>query len=236
MDKGVKVDKEVVLFDIHLWLQEQLVISGAKGFVVGMSGGIDSSVVAALCKKTESNTLGIFMPCGFTPEDAFEDAKEVANKFNIEFLFRSLDKSYREMILSLGVLEENPDEDGMHVANIKPRLRMITLYYFANKNNFLVAGTGNKTEEVLGYFTKYGDGGVDILPIGDFLKTEVKELARFLDIPERIITKPPTAGLWEGQTDEKEIGMSYENIDKILTKMENSEHKRNTPPTFMHFE
>ncbi|MFN3966799.1 MAG: NAD(+) synthase, partial [Endomicrobiia bacterium] len=123
--------------------------------------------------------------------------------------------------------------------NLKPRLRMLVLYYFANKLNYLVAGTGNKSEIMMGYFTKYGDGGVDILPIGDLLKKDVIQLARKLEIPERIINKKPSAGLWPGQTDEEEMGITYKKLDKILesksknSKIENiikkTEHKRKPP-------
>jgi NAD+ synthase len=105
-------------------------------------------------------------------------------------------------------------------ANLKPRLRMITLYYFANKLNYLVCGTGNKTELSVGYFTKYGDGGVDLLPIGDLLKRQVRQLARELKVPEYIITKAPTAGLWPGQTDEGEMGITYPELDDILERIE----------------
>ncbi|MHC1587128.1 MAG: NAD(+) synthase, partial [Candidatus Syntropharchaeia archaeon] len=114
---------------------------------------------------------------------------------------------------------EYAGERDLASANVKPRLRMTTLYYFANKMNYLVAGTGNKSELSIGYFTKYGDGGVDILPIGHLLKTEVRELAKKLGIPEKIIKKIPSAGLWEGQTDEGEIGMSYESLDRILSSI-----------------
>jgi NAD+ synthase len=103
------------------------------------------------------------------------------------------------------------------IANLKPRLRMLTLYYFANKLNYLVVGTGNKSELTMGYFTKYGDGGVDILPLGDLLKTEINKLAAELGVPREIIDKPPSAGLWAGQTDEGEMGITYAELDKILS-------------------
>jgi len=105
-------------------------------------------------------------------------------------------------------------------ANLKPRLRMLTLYYYANNLNYLVAGTGNKSELMVGYFTKYGDGGVDILPIGGLVKAKVRELAEELGIPKEIIDKPPSAGLWDGQTDEEEIGITYEDLDKGILALE----------------
>jgi NAD+ synthase len=113
-----------------------------------------------------------------------------------------------------------PEGDRIALGNIKARLRMIVLYYHANIHNYLVCGTGNKTEIALGYFTKYGDGACDLLPLGDLPKTEVRELARVLEIPEAIITKVPSAGLWAGQTDEAEIGFTYEEIDRALKKIE----------------
>lgn len=142
-----------------------------------------------------------------------------------------------------------PRGNNLAYANLKPRLRMLALYYFANNFNYLVCGTGNKSELRVGYFTKYGDGGVDILPIGNLLKKQVKALARELKIPGQIIAKPPTAGLWPGQTDEGEMGLLYSELDDILERLESnnkhilsrkkvgkvkeminrSEHKRNLP-------
>ena len=160
------------------------------------------------------------------------------------------DRVYDAFVYLLNEKEKGKKESyKLAEANLKPRLRMITLYYFANKLNYLVAGTSNRSELKIGYFTKYGDGGADILPLGNLLKNQVKELAKYLDIPEKIINKPPSAGLWVGQTDEKEIGMSYNLLDKYLKtgklnnkiiekkiqdKIIKSSHKRTTPakPTF----
>jgi NAD+ synthase len=131
-------------------------------------------------------------------------------------------------------------------ANVKPRLRMTSLYFFANSLNYFVAGTGNRSEITLGYFTKYGDGGVDLLPIGHLLKSEVRALARELGVPNPVIEKAPTAGLWMGQTDEGEMGFSYEDLERYLVEgapavpetvakrieelRRTSEHKRALPP------
>ncbi|MCK4307002.1 NAD(+) synthase, partial [candidate division WOR-3 bacterium] len=114
-------------------------------------------------------------------------------------------------------------------ANLKPRLRMLILYYFANKLNYLVAGTGNKSELTVGYFTKYGDGGVDILPLGGLLKTQVIELAKELKIPQKIIEKVPSADLWKGQTDEGELGISYAELDKIILAIESGNSETTDP-------
>ncbi|MHC1567401.1 MAG: NAD+ synthase [Candidatus Syntropharchaeia archaeon] len=198
------------------WIRNKVEDAGAKGVVVGMSGGLDSSVVAVLCKKA-TNVLGLIMPCFTNPED-IEDAKSVANLFEIPTRVVDLTPVFEKLFFQLEGREYTGERD-LASANVKPRLRMTTLYYFANKMNYLVAGTGNKSELSIGYFTKYGDGGVDILPIGHLLKTEVRELAKKLGIPEKIIKKIPSAGLWEGQTDEGEIGMSYESLDRILSSI-----------------
>ena len=115
----------------------------------------------------------------------------------------------------------------MAVANIKPRLRMITLYYYAQQKNYLVLGTTNRTELTIGYFTKHGDGGSDLLPLGGLVKWQVRELARYLEVPEVVIDKPPSAGLWEGQTDEGEIGLSYEELDRFILTGQGSDQVKN---------
>jgi NAD+ synthase len=157
------------------------------------------------------------MPCESNPQDK-EDAIIVAEKFAIDYEVANLEEVYHDL------LEEIKKEDNkLAEANIKPRLRMSTLYYYANLNNYLVVGTDNKSELTLGYFTKYGDGGIDLAPLGDLVKTEVREVARVLGVSEEIITKAPSAGLWDGQTDENELGVSYEEIDKYILTGEGEE-------------
>jgi len=211
---------------ISKWIRERVKDAGAKGVVLGMSGGLDSSVTAVLCKKAfPDTTLGLILPCFSSKEDV-EHAKMVAKKFAIETKETDISDIFK---FFLNALEEREydrnvnEEIDIAVANLKPRIRMICLYYFANKLNYLVVGTGNKSELAVGYFTKYGDGAVDILPLGDLLKTEERKLAEWLDIPKEIIKKVPSAGLWAGQTDESEIGMSYDALDRILLAMESGD-------------
>ncbi len=183
---------------------------------MGLSGGIDSSVVASLAKEAvgNNNVLGLFMPCQSYPRD-LKDAKIMAKKLGIRTKTINLSPVYNSLIKLL------PKADSLAKSNLKPRLRMLVLYYFANKLNYLVCGTGNKSELMVGYFTKYGDGGCDILPIADLLKAQVIKLAKELGVPEHIIAKPPSAGLWSGQTDEAEIGITYTELDEILWRMVN---------------
>ena len=209
------------------WIREKVKEADAEGVVVGMSGGLDSSVVAVLCKKAFPDTaLGLILPCFSLKEDV-EHARMVAKKFEIETKEIDLSNIFKSFLNTLEErgygIEDKKSEMDIPVANLKPRLRMICLYYFANKLNYLVVGTGNKSELSVGYFTKYGDGAVDLLPLGDLLKTEERELAQELDIPEAIIDKVPSAGLWEGQTDESELGMSYDVLDKTLLAMESGD-------------
>ena len=225
------------------WIENKVISAKAKGVVIGLSGGIDSAVLAILCKKVfPDNTLALIMPCHSLNKD-IEHAVSFAKKYDIYYKIIDLSKIYDSFISLLDGKKKNINFK-LEKANIKPRLRMITLYYFANKLNYIVVGTGNKSEITIGYFTKYGDGGVDILPLGNLLKSQVIELAKYLEIPHEIIQKPPSAGLWEGQTDEEEIGISYKQLDeylrtgklnnkmiekKIQDKINKSAHKRTIP-------
>ena len=236
------------------WLRQRADDAGARGFVFGLSGGIDSAVVARLCQMAApQRVLGVLLPCYSHPQDE-EDARLVASTFSIPIVRIELDatfdalteslqspiKGLPKQVESLDIKQQMPD------ANVKPRLRMAALYFIANSLNYLVVGTGNRCELVLGYFTKYGDGGVDLLPIGGLLKSEVRAMARDLGVPDRVIEKPPTAGLWVGQTDEAEMGFSYDTLEAYLVKgasavdraiaaridrlQKVSDHKRALPP------
>jgi len=237
-------DVERVANELVEWLKERVYEAAAKGIVVGISGGVDSAVVAAASKKAFPNdTLGIIMPCYSNPQDE-KDAMLLVNKLGIKYKKVVLDEVYDAILKAVGA---TGNENRLVLANIKPRLRMTTLYYHAALYNYLVAGTGNRSELTVGYFTKYGDSGVDIMPLASFVKHEVWELARYFNVPEEIINKAPSAGLWENQTDEKEMGITYKELDEyILTgnateKVKRivdelnrkSQHKREMPKIFV---
>jgi NAD+ synthase len=214
------------------WLRERVRASGARGIAVGLSGGIDSAVVVRLAQMAmQDQVVGVLMPCHSDPSDE-ADARLVADVFKITTVRVDLAPAYDRLISdlksALGRLSNSQEPSAgsdqpdirarVPAANVKPRLRMTSLYYVANTLNYLVAGTGNRSELTIGYFTKYGDGGVDLLPIGHLLKSEVRALARALDIPDSIIEKPPSAGLWLGQTDEAEMGFTYADLENYLTQ------------------
>lgn len=224
------------------WIRQKTVAAGCEGVVLGISGGIDSAVVAGLAVQAfPGNTLGVIMPCESLPED-IEHGHLVAQKYGFELKVVDLSPIYQSFT---GILQGlDSQRSRLARSNIKPRLRMITMYYYAQERNCLVLGTSNRTELTIGYFTKHGDGGVDLMPIGGLVKFQVRELARYLQVPEVVINKPPSAGLQEGQTDEGDIGMSYEELDRFILKGQGSEkvkdkveslsrsnqHKRQPPP------
>ncbi len=192
------------------WISKRVREAGAKGAVVGLSGGIDSAVTATLCARAlGANALGVIMPCESDPHDE-EDALLITTRLGIATLTVRLDESYQALTAGLS------GGTRLAAANLKARLRMTILYFMANTLDYLVAGTGNRTELMVGYFTKFGDGGADILPLGGLYKTQVWELGRALNLPEKIIHKTPTAGLWPGQSDEGELGMTYATLDRVL--------------------
>jgi NAD+ synthase len=211
---------------ISSWLRERATSAGAQGYVFGLSGGIDSAVVGKLCQLAfPQRVLGVLLPCYSHPQDEV-DARLVATAFSIPVVrvdlgpaFDALTESLAKAVKGLPAHVDSVDiKQQLPEANLKPRLRMASLYFIANSMNYLVAGTGNRSEITLGYYTKYGDGGVDVLPIGGLLKSEVRALARELGVPEPIISKAPTAGLWVGQTDEAEMGFSYDALERYLAE------------------
>lgn len=224
------------------WLREEVAGAGARGVVFGMSGGIDSCVVAVLCRRAfPDGVLGVLIPCHSIPEDA-EHARLVADRFGIPTETVNIDAVYDALVSALPGAA-GPDCRAA-TSNLKPRLRMATLYFFANRLNYLVVGGSNRCELGVGYFTKYGDAGVDLLPLGGLVKSQVRDLARHLEVHREIIDKPPSAGLWAGQTDEQEMGLSYDHLDayftggevpeaarrKIEERVARHAHKRALPP------
>jgi len=246
------LDFDKTISKIQSWIKEFVKSVQVEGVIVGLSGGIDSAVTSTLSVNAigKENVIGLGLPCISIPQD-LDDAKMLADRLGIEFIVLDLSSVYEEFIkVTSGKIESNK----IAKANVKARLRMVTWYFTAqSRGSYLIGGTGNRTELAIGYFTKYGDGGVDFEPIGGLYKCEVREIARKLNIPETIINKPPSAGLWEGQSDEGEIGMAYDVIDEILYRidynldlsdlnqkdvnkvkkmMRASQHKLNIPPAY----
>ncbi|AUM62528.1 NAD(+) synthase [Spiroplasma monobiae] len=224
------------------WLREEVKKANQKGVVVGISGGIDSAVVAALAKKAFPNDyITVWMPCKSSKLD--EKCKmELINDLDLKNV--SVDLSQTFEVISKSLNDSGIEQSKLALANTKARLRMSTLYSMAQTHNYLVLGTDNADEWHIGYFTKFGDGGVDLLPIVHLLKREVREAAKILGVPYSIINRAPTASLWEDQTDESEIGFSYDLIDDYISGKpvadevkkrvdhlhDISEHKRNGAP------
>lgn len=236
------------------WLREQVKASGTNGALVGVSGGIDSAVVTHLIKRAfPESSLGVIMPCKSNPQDkehalaavqsAGIDHVEVDLTDTHEILFTGIERALQQK----GEWNEKAAQLGD--GNLRARLRMSTLYAIANNYGYLVTGTDNAAEWYTGYFTKYGDGGVDLVPLVHFSKGQVYEMAKVLGVPDEILKKQPSAGLWEGQTDENEMGTTYKQIDNFLQGKDipekdrqiierlhkRSEHKRRlaaAPPNF----
>jgi NAD+ synthase len=188
----------------------------ANGVIIGLSGGIDSTTVLYLCVQAlgKNKVFGVMMPSGVNAKEDTKDAVEVCEKLHVRYKVIRIDSILKSFGNDLDL------SDKLVTGNLMARIRMCILYYFANKEGLLVVGTGNKSEYLQGYFTRYGDIACDLLPLGNLYKTEVKELAKELGVSEKIIKKVPTAGLWKGQTDEEDLGISYYELDKILPLLE----------------
>lgn len=223
------------------WIREYAYKSNAKGIVLGLSGGKDSAVVLAMAVNAvgKENVLAISMPCNSISED-YEDAKLVANTFGVRFMTVDLTNTYTEFEKSIGIELSNEAK-----VNVKPRLRMTTLYGIAQSLGYLVCGTGNLSERMVGYTTKWGDSASDFNPIANFTVSEVLAIGKILGVPEKILQKAPSDGLGN-QTDEEKIGVKYSQIEEmietgntensakeiILKKFEASKHKRAEVPTY----
>ncbi|HLI50560.1 MAG TPA: NAD+ synthase [Thermomicrobiaceae bacterium] len=232
---------------IMAWIREQVERAGADGVVLGLSGGVDSATVLGLSIKAlgVEHVRGLILPVHSLPQDS-ADAELAANAFGLEPVTIDLTSAYDALVAAL------PSGTDLANANLKPRLRMIAVYQVAGSEGKLVIGTGNKTELLVGYFTKYGDGGVDLMPLAGLYKHQVWGLAAEIGVPKPLIEKPPSAGLWPGQTDEEEMGISYpdldatleaiergdtgglpaERVERVRSMMAQSEHKRRLPPIF----
>jgi len=238
-------------------MRRQLTSAGGRGFVVGLSGGVDSAVVARLAQlAAPGHVVAAILPTHSDPRDE-QDAELIAKHFSLPTVRVYLSGAYDAAIDALlPAVQDLPavtrpvSNDAAEVrrplANIKPRLRMTALYFLANRLDYLVAGTGNRAELSIGYFTKHGDGGCDLLPIGRLVKSEVRALARALNVPASITDRTPTAGLWLGQTDEEEMGFTYTDLERYLEEgpqgvppalamkierlIRSSEHKCALPP------
>jgi len=202
--------------EIEEFIRDKLEESGRRVGVIALSGGLDSSLVATLAVRAlgSERVVSHLLPDEITSAEDMEDARELARSLGISPRLIPISKAveaFRKTFQEAAV-----EGDRLSWANLRPRVRMVVNYFVANSENGLVLGTGNKSELLTGYYTKHGDGGVDLLPIGHLYKTQVRQLARFLGLPEKIIHKTPSAGLWPGQTDEDEIGCSYEQLDLIL--------------------
>jgi NAD+ synthase len=196
------------------WLKEKVAETRRQGLIFGLSGGVDSSVVAALATRAcPDGCLGLIMPCESDPRDR-EDALLLARHLRLPVQEVDLSSVYRAFLAALE--GGGQGEGGLPAANLKPRLRMAALYYYGARRRYLVVGTSNLSELVTGYFTKFGDAGADIMPLAPLTKGEVFRLAEYLEIPGAILAKPPSGGLWAGQTDEGEMGVTYRAIDAFL--------------------
>lgn len=228
------------------WLQEKLSNARASGIVLGLSGGIDSAVLTALGVKFlgRENVMNLIMPCHSNSDDE-ADAMLLIKKFDLKYKRIDLTNAFDNILKEFASQNEIISRESQ--SNLKARLRMSTLYAYAQNNNYLVCGTSNKSEYLTGYFTKFGDSGVDLMPLANFLKRDIRKLAKILEIPEKIITKAPSAGLYQGQTDENDMGFTYEILDnyletgnitseavkqKIDAMRLRSEHKRQPIPIF----
>ncbi len=191
---------------------------GCDGVVIGISGGIDSAVVTKLCADAigADKVLNVFMPSRVTPAEDYKTTAELCSMFGTEYKVIDIQPAVDALAAVLLSGKETPLERG----NISARCRMIVLYNLAKHRNSVVMGTSNQSELMMGYFTKFGDGACDVTPLANMYKTEVRQIAAMIGIPEAIIAKPPSAGLWEGQTDESEMGIKYADLDRILYSME----------------
>jgi len=205
------------------FIRDQVTAAGVDGAVMGLSGGIDSTLTAYLTVEAlgADGLHGLVLPATVSREENMGDAEAVAQELGIDYDVVAVDPIVEVVLdaapnIDSDVIGSADPADHVPVGNVRARARTVLNYLIANREAALVIGTGNRTEAQVGYFTKYGDGAVDCHPIGDLYKRQVRQLASHVGVPERIIEKPPTAGLWTGQTDEGELGLAYDTLDAIL--------------------
>ncbi len=261
IDDIVNIPYEEVARGIEDFIRSKVEEAGARGAVLGVSGGVDSATTLFLAVRAlgPERVRPLIMPdSSVTPQEDVEDAKMLVSMVGAEAHLINIEPIVAVYKSAIPIYE-NDEADRLPLGNLRARIRMCLLYYYANKHNLLVLGTGDRSEILIGYFTKYGDGAVDVLPIGILYKTQVRRLAKSLGVPDKVAFKPSSPRLWPGQTAEGELGVSYEEVDLILHAVfdrgvpweevpavtgvdkrkvervrelhEKSHHKRNPPPT-----
>jgi len=212
-----RLDYEKTAEEIYSFVRRVVEEAHAAGVVVGLSGGVDSSLAATLCVNALGGdmVLGVLMPTDFTPREDVEDARELAARLGIRTEFVNIQGVCGRLFEDLGIDRSDPRQR-MHMANIYARMRMVILYYYANLNHYLVVGSSDRSEALIGFFTKYGDGGADLFPSIHLYKTQVRELAKHLGVPEKIAYKPSSPQLYPGHKATDEIPLDYDRLDPVL--------------------
>ena len=211
------LDYEKAAEEVYSFIQRAVEEAHASGVVVGLSGGVDSSLTAVLCVNAlgSDRVLGVSIPIDFTPNDDVEDARKLAEQLGVRTRFVNIQSVCNRLFEDLG-LDPNDSGQKMARANVYARMRMIVLYFYANLYKYLVVGTSDKSEALIGFFTKYGDGGADLFPLIHLYKTQVRELARYLEVPEKISQKPSSPQLYPGHKVTDEIPIDYDRLDRVL--------------------
>jgi len=213
------LDLKATADEISEFIRTNISEANAKGVVIGLSGGVDSSLVAALCVQAlgKVRVFGVLMPTNFTPKDDIEDAEKLAKQLDIKTAHINIQEIGDTFTRILNI--ENTSQSRLFLGNIWARIRMVILYHYANINNYLVVGTGCRSEALIGFFTKYGDGGIDLSPIGDLYKTQVRALAEYLGVPKKVAYKPSSPQLYPGHKATDEIPLPYEALDPVLVEL-----------------
>ncbi|MEM1526200.1 MAG: NAD+ synthase [Ignisphaera sp.] len=218
LDHITKINYSLVEELLSKFLKEYLAESAGKGYIVGVSGGLDSATALALSVKSvgADKVIALIMPDkGVTPEEDVEDAVNLAEKLRVKYHIIDISKAV-EYFKNLIPIYEDDEKDKLPLGNLRARIRMCILYYYANKVGYLVLGSTDRSEYLIGYFTKYGDGATDVAPLAILYKTQVREFAKYLGVPQNIALKPSAPRLWRNHVAEKELGVKYEDIDLVL--------------------